>query len=41
MQDLYHVIEMFPEEASDEFLRTAKYRPKRQNAGTGIERLVM
>ena len=35
------VIYMFPEVPSDEVLRSAEIRPKRENSDTGIERLVM
>ena len=41
MQDLDDTIDMFPEEANDEGLRSAENMPKKQNAGTGIDRLVM
>ena len=34
-------LRIYPEEANDEDLRSAESRPKRQNAGTGIDRLVM
>ena len=41
IQDLDDVIEMFPEVASDEVLRSAQCRPKRENTVSGIYRLVM
>ena len=41
MQDLDEVVEMFPEEANDKKFRSAKNRPKRQNSGIGIDRLVV
>ena len=41
MQGLDELIEMFTEETNGEYLRRAENRPKRQNAGAGIDRLVM
>ena len=53
MHEVDDIIEIFPEGANDEglrstteesnyeYLRSAKSRPKRQNSGTGIYRLVM
>ena len=35
------MIEIFPEEASDEFLRSAENRPNIENSGAGIDRLLM
>ena len=32
---------MFPEGATDEILRSAQKRPKRDTSGTGIDRLVI
>ena len=53
MQELDNIIDIFPEKTNNEGLRSApeeanddsfmrsKSRPKRQNSGTGIDRLVM
>ena len=41
MQDLDDLIEIFPEEANDEYFRSAENRPKRQNYGTRIDQLIM
>ena len=35
------MVEMFPEEASNEVLRSAENRPKRKNYGKGIDLLVI
>ena len=36
VQELYYVIKMFPEEASNEFWRSAENSPKIENYGAGI-----
>ena len=41
IQYLDGVIEMFPEEANDEDLRSAKNRPNIKNSGTGMDQLVI
>ena len=41
IQDLDNAIEILPEGASDEVFSSAEDRLKRENAGTGMERLVM
>ena len=41
MQEINEVIEMFPSEKDGEVLRSAESRPKRENAGAGIDRLLM
>ena len=41
MQDVNELIEMFPEEKGGEVLRSAEIRPKRENFGAGIYKLVI
>ena len=41
MQEIDEVIKMFPEEKGGEDLSSAEIRPKRENAGAGIDRLLM
>ena len=41
MQDINKVIDMLPEEKHDEVLRRAESRPKRENVGARLYRLVM
>ena len=41
MQDINEVIDMFLEDKDDEVFRSAGSRPKRENTGAGIDRLVM
>ena len=41
MHDIKYVIDMFLEEKNGEVLRSSESRPKMDNAGAGIERLLM
>ena len=41
IQDLYDMINMFPEVSSNEVFRSAEDRQKSENTGTCIDRLVM
>ena len=41
MEDTNEVIKMIPKEKDNEVLKSAEIRPKRENTGTGIDRLVM
>ena len=41
MHDIKYVIDMFLEEKNGEVLRSSESRQKKENAGAGIDRLVM
>ena len=41
IQDINKVIKIFPEEASNKVLRSAKNKPKKDNDVAGIDRLVI